>query len=351
MSQDDLLSQEEIDALLKGVSGDDEPSASSAQAQNESRIRPYDPSTQHRVIRERLHALDFINERFARYFRNGLFNLLRRSADITVESVLYQSFSEFSRNVPVPTNLNIVSMKPLRGSALVVFPPNLVFMVVDNLFGGDGRFVTKSDGREFTNTEQRIIQRLLNLAIDAYQEAWKVVYPLDVSFLRSEVQSKFANITNSPNEIVVNTKFNIEVGNLSSNFQICMPYSIIEPLRDLLANPINDSNQDQDGTWSRRMASELRQSEIELVAEFAQISSRISQVMGLKKGDVLPLEIPSTITASVDGVPVMECEYGSQRRQHALRVLQMIDHAAMNNLSSKDFIKVSTRQKAKESKA
>lgn len=122
MSQDDLLSQEEIDALLKGVSGDDEPSASSSQAQDEIRTRPYDPSTQHRVIRERLHALDFINERFARYFRTGLFNLLRRSADITVESVRYQSFSEFSRNVPVPTNLNIVSMKPLRGSALVVFP-------------------------------------------------------------------------------------------------------------------------------------------------------------------------------------------------------------------------------------
>ena len=242
-------------------------------------------------------------------------------------------------------------MKPLRGSALVVFPPNLVFMVVDNLFGGDGRFVTKSDGREFTNTEQRIIQRLLNLAIDAYQEAWKVVYPLDISFLRSEVQSKFANITNSPNEIVVNTKFNIEVGNLSSNFQICMPYAMIEPLRDLLANPINDSNHDQDGSWSRRMASELRQSEVELVAEFAQIPSRIAHVMGLKKGDVLPIDIPRSITASVDGVPVMQCEYGSQRQQHALRVLHLIDHAAMNNASSKDFIKMPTRQKAKESKA
>ncbi|SDN38021.1 flagellar motor switch protein FliM [Vreelandella arcis] len=351
MSQDDLLSQEEIDALLKGVSGDDESSASSAQSQNEPKVRPYDPSTQHRVIRERLHALDFINERFARYFRTGLFNLLRRSADITVESVRYQSFSDFSRNVPVPTNLNIVSMRPLRGSSLIVFPPNLVFMVVDNLFGGDGRFVTKSDGREFTNTEQRIIQRLLGLAIDAYQEAWKVVYPLEISFLRSEVQSKFANITNSPNEIVVNTKFNIEVGNLSSNFQVCMPYAMIEPLRDLLANPINDSNHDQDGTWSRRMASELRQSEVELVAEFAHIPSRISHVMGLKKGDVLPLDIPSTVTANVDGVPVMECEYGSQRQQRALRVQRMIDHAAMNNVPSNDFVKGSTRQKAKESKA
>ncbi|WP_346797057.1 flagellar motor switch protein FliM [Halomonas sp. Bachu 37] len=350
MSQDDLLSQEEIDALLKGVSGDEDASASSSHSADGPNIRPYDPTTQHRVIRERLHALDFINERFARYFRTGLFNLIRRSADITVESVRYQSFNDFSRNVPVPTNLNLVSMKPLRGSALVVFPPNLVFMVVDNLFGGDGRFVTKSDGREFTNTEQRIIQRLLNLAIEAYQEAWKVVYPLEVHYMRSEVQAKFANITNSPNEIVVNTKFNLEVGNLSSNFQVCMPYAMIEPLRDLLANPINDSNHDQDGSWSRRMATELRHSEVELIAEFAQIPSRIAHVMSLKEGDVLPLELPSVVTASVDGVPVMECDYGSQHQQRALRVLRMFDHAAMNNLSSKDFIKGSTPKQAKESK-
>ena len=154
MAQDDLLSQEEIDALLKGVSGEEESAPS--EASGKARVRPYNPATQHRVIRERLHALDIINERFARYFRTSLFNLIRRSADITVDSVRYQSYSDFSRNVPVPTNLNLLAMKPLRGTALVVFPPNLVFMVVDNLFGGDGRFLTKSEGREFTSTEQRM---------------------------------------------------------------------------------------------------------------------------------------------------------------------------------------------------
>src|SRR5699024_4782009 len=140
------------------------------------RIRPYDPATQHRVIRERLHGLDIINQRFARHFRVGLFNLIRRSADITIDTIQYQSYKDFVRNVPVPTNLNLVTMKPLRGTALVVFPPNLIYLVVDNLFGGDGRFVTKSEGREFTNTEQRIIRRLLNLAMDNYQRSWRTVY-------------------------------------------------------------------------------------------------------------------------------------------------------------------------------
>ncbi|WP_104201971.1 flagellar motor switch protein FliM [Billgrantia saliphila] len=346
MSQDDLLSQDEIDALLKGVSGDDEPVARSS---DESRVRPYDPATQHRVIRERLQALDIINERFARHFRMGLFNLLRRSADITVDSVRYLSYSEFSRNVPVPTNINIIGMKPLRGSALIVFPPNLVFMVVDNLFGGDGRFLTKSEGREFTNTEQRIIQRLLNLAIDAYEESWKSVYPLQIHYLRSEMQSKFANITNSPNEIVVNTNFNIEVGNLTSSFQICIPYSMIEPLRDLLANPHNDGHHDNDGSWTKRMAGEIRRSEVELVANFTDIPTCIAHVMALKVGDVLPLELPETVTASVDGVPVMECDYGSQHEQRALRVIRIIDHGAQNPVSKDAFIKGAAPQ-AKESK-
>ncbi|WP_280549030.1 flagellar motor switch protein FliM [Halomonas sp. 11-S5] len=344
MSQDDLLSQEEIDALLKGVSGDDEPEAKS---NGTSRVRPYDPASQHRIIRERLHALDIINERFARHFRMGLFNLIRRSADITVDSVRYQSYSEFSRNVPVPTNINMIAMKPLRGSALIVFPPSLVFMVVDNLFGGDGRFVTKSEGREFTNTEQRIIQRLLQLAIDAYSESWKSVYPLEISFLRSEMQSKFANITNSPNEIVVNTSFNLEVGNLASSFQICMPYAMIEPLRDLLTNPLSDGSQDQDGTWTKRIAGEIRHSEVELVANFTDIASRIAHVMALKTGDVLPMELPEMVTASVDGVPVMECEYGSQHEQRALRVLHIFDHAA-DHAPADAFVKGS-RPQSKES--
>ncbi len=341
MAQDDLLSQEEIDALLKGVSGEEDsaPSENSSKA----RIRPYNPATQHRVIRERLHALDIINERFARYFRTSLFNLIRRSADITVDSVRYQSYSDFARNVPVPTNLNLLAMKPLRGTALAVFPPNLVFMVVDNLFGGDGRFVTKSEGREFTSTEQRIIRRLLGLAVEAYEGAWKSVYPLEIDYLRSEIQVKFTNITSSPNEIVVNSTFHVEVGNLASDFNIVLPYTMIEPLRSLLNGPLTDSHPDEEQKWSSRMAGELRQSQIELVADFGDIPCSIGQVMALKVGDVLPFELPDIVVARVDSVPVMTCEYGSQSGQRALRVKDLIDHSpASGKMHADRFVKGST---------
>lgn len=348
MAQSDLLSQEEIDALLKGVSGEEE--SQSGDAASDSRVRPYDPVTQHRVIRGRLHALEIINERFARRFRVALFNLLRRSADITVDSVRYQSYSDFARNVPVPTNLNMIAMKPLRGTALVVFPPSLVFMVVDNLFGGDGRFVTKNEGREFTITEQRIIRRILGLAVEAYADAWHAVYPLEIDFIRSEMQVKFANITSSPNEIVVNSTFHLEVGNLTSDFNICIPYSMIEPLRDLLNGPLTDSNPDEERIWGQRMASEIRQSHVELVADFVEIPSSIARIMSLKVGDVLPVDLPDIVSARVDGVPVMQCEYGSQSGLRALRVTRLIDHATASAKASADQFVKGGRPDAKETK-
>lgn len=339
MAIDDLLSQDEIDMLLRGGGAGD--ASDNVDKLKDKGARPYDPATQHRVIHERLHALDIINERFARYFRMSLFNLIRRSIDITVTSVRYQSYSDFSLNMPMPTNINLLAMKPLRGTALVVFPPSVVFMVVDNLFGGDGRFVTKSEGREFTHTEQRIIRRLLGLSVDAYKDAWKSVYPLEIEYLRSEMQAKFANITSSPNEIVVNATFHLEVGNLSSDFNIVIPYLMIEPMRKLLTGPLTDVNPEEERDWNKRMAGEITHSQIELIADFVEMEARVGQVMALKVGDILPIELPDIISARVDGVPVMKCEYGSQNGLRALLVKELVDHSLnpASSSSTSRFIK------------
>lgn len=323
MAKDELLSQDQIDKLLASQLGE----RKGEKIHGVRDIRRYDPASQHRVIRERLHGLDIINQRFARRFRVELFNLIRRSADISVESLQYQSCQDFVRDVPVPTNLNVITMKPLRGAALVVFPADLIYLVVDNLFGGDGRFAAKSEGREFSNTEQRIIRRLLDLALEAYQQGWQTVYPLEMAYVRSETQAKFATITNSPNEIIVNTKFHIDVGNLASSFNVCVPYSMIEPLRNVLANPGTGNDDHTDRAWTQRIAGKIRHSEVELVAEFVTIAGRIRQVRALKPGDVLPIDLPESVTARVDGVPVLTCAYGSHKGQRALRVLGTISHA------------------------
>ncbi|WP_241573260.1 flagellar motor switch protein FliM [Rosenbergiella nectarea] len=318
---DTSLSQAEIDQLLNGDSGKTETITENSDPNS---VRDYDPTTQRRVVRERLQALEIINERFARQFRMGVFNLLRRSPDITVESIDIQPYQEFARNMPVPTNLNLLHMKPLRGTALIVFSPSLVFIVVDNLFGGDGRFPTKVEGREFTYTEQRVIRRLLTLALDNYQEAWQAIYPLTMEYVRSEMQVKFTNITTSPNDIVINTTFQVEISNLVGHFNICIPFSMIEPLRELLVNPPLENSQQEDCLWRENLVNEVQQSPLEVTARLTELSITLRQIMSLQVGDVLAIDSPENIIATVDNVPVFTASHGIHRDQYALSVNQLI---------------------------
>jgi len=321
---DSILSQAEIDALLNGDS-DNAQEADTSTAKVDDGVKPFDPTTQRRIVRERLQALEIINERFARHFRMGLFNLLRRSPDITVGAIKTQPYHDFARNLPVPTNLNVIHLKPLRGSALFVFAPSLVFIAVDNLFGGDGRFPTKVEGREFTHTEQRVIKRMLTLALDAYQDAWSGVYKLNVEYVRAELQVKFTNITSSPNDIVVTTPFHVEIGALSGDFNICIPFSMIEPIRELLTNPPIENTRNEESQWRENLVHQVKQSQLELVANFVDIPLRLSQILKLQPGDVLPIEKPDRLIAHVDGVPVLTSKYGTLGEQYALRVEHLIN--------------------------
>ena len=229
MSQD-FLSQEEVDALLKGVTG--EADEAPAEEQTEG-VRNYDLGRQERIVRGRMPTMELINERFARYLRIGLFNYMHRNTEISVGPVRVQKYSDFIRNLVVPTNLNLIQMKPLRGTGLVVFDPNLVFLVVDNMFGSDGRFHTRVEGRDFTPTEQRIIQGMLNVVFAEYEKSWKPVYQAKFEYIRSEMNTQFANIA-TPSEVVVAFTFTIDLSGNSAEMHICLPYSMIEPIRDLL---------------------------------------------------------------------------------------------------------------------
>ncbi|WP_343552935.1 flagellar motor switch protein FliM [Pantoea sp.] len=321
---DSFLSQDEIDRLLNA---DNESSEDPHGVGTDEGIKPYDPHTQRRVIRERLHSLEIINERFARQFRMGLFNLLRRSPDITAGNINIQPYHEFARNLPVPTNLNLVHLNPLRGTSLMSFSPGLVFMAVDNLFGGDGRFPTKADGREFTPTEQRVIHRMLSMAREAYEFAWSTIYKIKTEYIRSEMQVKFTNITSSPNDVVVTTPFSVEIGSHRGEFNICIPFSTIEPLRELLSNPPMDNSRYEDSNWRGLLASQMRETQLEVVAQFSELDTRLSNVMQMKKGDVLSLDKQEFIEACVGGVPVFTAKYGSVNNQYALKVEQMVQPA------------------------
>ena len=315
----EFLSQDEVDALLKGV-GDDDAAAAPAAPDG---VRPYDLAAQERIVRGRMPTLEIINDRFARALRIGLFNFMRRTPGVSAGSVRVIKFSEFIRSFTVPTSLNIIQAKPLRGSALLVIEPALVFHVVDTLFGGDGRFDMRNEGRDFTPTEQRIIQRMLEVMLADYQKSWGSVYSLQFEFVRAEMQTQFVNIA-SPTEVVVVSTINLEVGSGGGTFHICLPYSMLEPIRDLIYSPMRGDQTEPDRRWVRMLTRQVQEAHVEIVVPLGNSHVKVKDLVDLKAGDVLPLDVDEIVTASVDGVPVMECRYGIQNGRYALRVERML---------------------------
>ena len=312
---DDILSQEEVDALLRGVSGDDDGDS----AGGGTPVRGYDIGRQERIVRGRMPTLEIINERFARNLRVALFNFIRRNAEISVGPVKVQKYSEFIRNLIVPTNLNLCHVSPLRGTALLIVDPNLVFLVVDNLFGSDGRYHVRVEGRDFTPTEQRIIRKLVDVLFTEYEKAWEAVYPIKFVYMRSEMNTQFANIA-TPTEVVVTMTLRVELGAGGGDFHVCMPYSMIEPIRDLLSSTMAADRTEIDNRWVNLLSKQVQIAEVDLVVELTQTQITLGEILNLKLGDVIPMEIPPMVHACVAGIPVLECHYGTSRGQYALRV-------------------------------
>ena len=264
-------------------------------------------------------TMEIVNERFTRNLRVGLFNFIRRSPEISVGPVTVQRYSAFLRELAVPTNFNIVAIRPLRGSGLIVCEPALVFGVIDTLYGGIGKFQTRIEGRDFSATEQRVINRLVDVITAEYKKAWKGIYPLELEYQRSEMQPQFANIA-TPSEIVISTSFQLEIGDITGAIHFCFPYSTLEPIRDVLYSSTQGDSIEVDRRWVNLLTREIQAAEITLVAELAKADATIEQLLAMKKGDFIELDRQPKIHASVDGVPIFECQYGTHNSKYAIRI-------------------------------
>lgn len=327
----EINEHEELDELSdpQSISQDNayqDASVSSLISGKKANVRPYDLSVKHSFIPERLTALEIINERFARQFRIGLFNLLRRNTDVIVSPIEPQTFNDFS-DISSTNHLNLVHLNPLRGSCLFSFSPELVFIVVDTLFGGDGYLSRiETEEREFTHTEQQIIKRVLELALAIYQNAWTDIYTIETEYIRSEIQSKFTNITSSHDDIVLTSTFTIEIGSSKATFCICIPYSMVEPIKELLIKPPSEQQSYQDdNVWMSSLTSGIKQSMVELVANFSQIQTTVAKLLALKVDDVLVIDKPTNLDVTVGGVPILKGSYGKVNKQYAIQVERVIN--------------------------
>lgn len=325
MSGQEILNQDEIDALINGV---DSGSVSTSPEAAPGEARPYDFATQMRIVRGRMPTLEMINERFARLFRISLFNMLRRSPEISISQVEMSKFSEYVHSLHVPTNLNLIGVKPLRGTGLLILEPTLVFTIVDNFFGGNGRH-TKIEGREFTATEYRIIHMVLNRAFADMKEAWSHVFNLDFEYQNSEINPHFANIV-SPTEIVVVTRFRIELEGGSGHLHLTLPYSMIEPLREVLDAGVQSDRVDHDERWQLCLREDIEDAEVEYSLQLGRSRLTVGELMNLKPGDILTSDFEGKITMMVEDVPLFRGTFGASRGQKAIKIEQRLHRSRPN---------------------
>ena len=320
MAVQDLLSQDEIDALLHGV---DDGLVQTENAAEPGSVKSYDLTSQDRIVRGRMPTLEMINERFARYTRISMFNMLRRSADVAVGGVQVMKFGEYVHSLYVPTSLNLVKIKPLRGTALFILDAKLVFKLVDNFFGGDGRHA-KIEGREFTPTELRVVRMVLEQAFIDLKEAWQAIMEVNFEYINSEVNPAMANIV-GPSEAIVVSTFHIELDGGGGDLHVTMPYSMIEPVREMLDAGFQSDLDDQDERWVNALRQDVLDVDVPIGATVARRQLRLRDILHMQPGDVIPVEMPDEMIMRANGVPAFKVKMGSHKGNLALQVIEPIE--------------------------
>lgn len=315
------LSQDEIDTLLNSVdNGDVDTSPADMDA---GEVLPYDLGHQDSIIRGSMPTLDMINERLIRTLRGSLTNLLQRNTEVSAIGVNMIKYSEYIRGLFMPTSLNLININPLRGTGLCVIDPKLVFATVDSFFGGNGQGNALIEGREFTPTENRVVQILLDLLFTDLKEAWKPVMDLEFSFKESEINPQYANIV-SPTEVVIVSSFNMDIEGNSGDFHIVMPYEMLDPVRELLDSGMQNEQSEDNKRWNSAIQDEVKQAVVEISSTMGHTRLTLAEVLDLNDGDVIPIEMPDLVTVRSGNVPVFRGVLGNSNGKNSVQFVESI---------------------------
>lgn len=323
MAKQDILSQDEIDALLHGVD------SGKVEVADEYRLhdgvaRQVDLTAHERIVRGRMPTLEMINNRFCRNLRISLFNFLQRGIEVSFQGVKLVKFSEHVHSLALPTSLNMVRVPPLRGVGLFVLDAKLVFSLVETYFGGDGKFYTRIEGREFTAMENRVIQLTLERCFADMKDAWSPVLPVDFDYVSSEVNPQFANIV-SPTEVVVVSTFSINLDDIGGDLHVTLPYSMVEPIRELLDAGLQSDRDNSDDRWGTAMREDMGHAEVELGASLLETELSVRELLDLKAGDIVPVDLPDEIVLCAEGMPIYYGQFGIANGCNAVKLLRPVE--------------------------
>ena len=320
MSQ--ILTQDEVDALLRGVSGGEIETEADA-SDDDSGIIKYDLTSQDRIIRGRMPTLEIINDRFARLFRESLSNALRKIVDVSSVSTDMMKFGEFLKTLPVPTSIHVLKLDPLRGNSLMIFESKLVFTLVDLFLGGKGTTTIKIEGREFTHIESRIIHKVLQYATKDMERSWAPVFEINVEYVRSEINPQFVGIV-PPTDVVVVISFDVEMELSSGSMTICIPYASLEPIKEKLHAGYQSDQLEIDHAWIQRFAEQMKKASVEMVAELGHATITGRDFIELNTGDVIQLyeNAKESVIVRVEGIEKFKALPGIIKGNHAFQITE-----------------------------
>lgn len=333
----EVLSQEEINTLLKGLSeGEIEEGAVEAQAPAHN-VKKFDLASQERIVRGRMPTMEMIHDRFSRQFRTVLGKFLGRSCFTNVGKIEMVKFGAFLKKLPLPSSLHILKMAPLPGQALLVVSAPLVFSVIDGLFGGRGTTRVKVEGREYTAIETSLISKVVSLAIEVLNEAWNPVHPVEFQFLRSEF-NPFAVTIAPPSDVVVVITIEVEFEQECTTLSICIPYSTLEPIKGKLSTSVQSTRLEVDSALSRRMQTNIQETVCEVSVQLARGAVKLRDFLNLQIGDVLKLETLPTEEARVmvEGTPKLYGHIGSLHGNRAVKISRPIPKLDLVNIRNKE---------------
>lgn len=329
-----VLSQNEVDALLAAVS-DGEVSSSEgaggegggAKVVDDRKIVNYDLTSQDRIIRGRLPQLEVIYEKFMRAFRVSLSSSLRKIASITLTSTEFLKFGEFINTLPMPTCMSVLRFGNLRGSSLMVIESKLAYALVDSFFGGADRPYTKVDGKDFTPIELSIVRKVVELAITDLEAAWASVEKIGCSFVRTEVNPQFVGIV-PPTDVVIASTFDVELENATGTISMVIPYATIEPIKQKLSTGFQvESDQTDKKLWTSIIKEQLLDTDLDIKVNLGETEIQLQDLMGLKIGDVIPLtqDASGELDVQIEQVKKFKGYYGNHHGTVAVQVTRAIE--------------------------
>lgn len=323
---EDILDQDEVDALLKGMGGGD------VETENDDSVdgtvaTAYDFTNQERIIRGRLPALDIINERFAREFQRNFNEMIMSSVEVTAGEVKIIKMIDYLRNLFVPTSLNIYRIDPLNGVSLFTLDSKLIFTAVDMYFGGTGLLPFKIEGREYTPVEMSMVRSILDISSETLRKAWAPVMDIEINYMHSEMNPKFASIVDATDMIVV-SPINVRFEGVEGRVDIVMPYAMLEPVRDKLEEGMSNLQGESDNRWSRTLKEESKNIEIELSVNLLELQMNMDDLMKMERGDIIPIEMPEQVMVRAEGIGIVKGKVGESNDRKAVKIEEILKHPA-----------------------